>query len=762
MTAPEGRSWTTNAGFPVDELSASYFDWAGSLVVLPQDTGNRIVDTDQFEWSPFPEPAPRRETADRPDQPEQAETDHSVSAAPEMIEVSGPVTATQAETFQPLVQAIAFDFAGFSLPGLLSRAALVSSLPATADWAASPDLQTGPNTAGVDVSGFQQVNIDGWGDSDNVYAWAMFSFQGMLYVTTLTLDGTQPDNEGIRSEGSVYRYDGTDWEVVTENGFGNDHNDGFRCMYEYNGYIYTGSLNELDGAELWRSSNGVVWERVAAQGFGDPTNQAIREMAEFQGKLYVGTQNISLGAGDIWMSSDGVNFEPVTMDGFGNVNNSSFHCFIDFGGYLYVGTRNLDQGGEIWRTGDGDNWEQVVGTDAAIAGGFGTADNDAVFHMMTFKGALYATTGNSIDGFGLFRSTDGETWEQVGDYGFGNASNTFGWRMEVYDGALWLGASNSDPTQGGTLWRSTDGQVWEQMVGADSATGDDYGMDNIENWGFRSLEVYNDQLYVGSANYPYHSAGLLADGAQVFVWLDGTLSLTGTDDDDLINGSREGDTISGEAGSDVLKGRQGDDTIDGGNGYDSIRGGIGSDSIDGGNGNDTISGDNGFDLIEGGDGNDLIEGNHGRDTLYGNDGMDTLYGGMDEDWLYGGLEMDVLFGDNGADVLDGGRHFDWLDGGNGTDTLIGGAGDDTLTGGDGTDVFVYEAGRDYVTDFAQDKDELQLVSTLFTNAIPTVDEIIDIAAVQDGNLVFDFGSGNVLTLMGVTNANLLWNDIVIV
>ncbi|MFN8684001.1 calcium-binding protein, partial [Paracoccus sp. P2] len=71
-------------------------------------------------------------------------------------------------------------------------------------------------------------------------------------------------------------------------------------------------------------------------------------------------------------------------------------------------------------------------------------------------------------------------------------------------------------------------------------------------------------------------------------------------------------------------------------------------------------------------------------------GADTLMGGEGDDRLFGEAGNDRLFGHEG------------------NDTLNGGGGNDTMTGGEGADVFVWNGGRDRITDFDSDDDRINL------------------------------------------------------
>ena len=110
----------------------------------------------------------------------------------------------------------------------------------------------------------------------------------------------------------------------------------------------------------------------------------------------------------------------------------------------------------------------------------------------------------------------------------------------------------------------------------------------------------------------------------------------------------------------------------------------------------------------------------------------------------------------GNDRLDGGRGHDALTGGAGNDQLHGGLNNDTLTGGAGRDVFIFGNGGDLdrVSDFRLSQgDRLRLDDALWAEQgrLTAAQVVTRLAEVERGNVVLDFGGGDVLTLAGVTS-----------
>ena len=105
---------------------------------------------------------------------------------------------------------------------------------------------------------------------------------------------------------------------------------------------------------------------------------------------------------------------------------------------------------------------------------------------------------------------------------------------------------------------------------------------------------------------------------------------------------------------------------------------------------------------------------------------------------------DTIFGDGNANVLEGRDGNDQLDGRGGADTLTGGNGADTFIYGDGD-------GADTIADFNRVQGDLIDVSAV--SAVASFADIQSRTTVVGGNTVINFGSGNTLTLTGVTTSS---------
>lgn len=245
----------------------------------------------------------------------------------------------------------------------------------------------------------------------------------------------------------------------------------------------------------------------------------------------------------------------------------------------------------------------------------------------------------------------------------------------------------------------------------------------------------------------------------------GNDDLTGNKVKNKLYGNDGNDTIDGGKGDDMLFGGLGDDTLIGGKGHDTMAGGAGNDDFQGGEGLDTVDygdettgvtadlkKDNRNDGAALGDSYDKIENLRGTlydDTLNGSGRHNDLFGDKGDDWLDGLDGNDRLDGGGGRDILWGRDGDDTLIGAGGADLLVGGDGDDILTGGIGTDTFKFTSGADVVTDF--DADKLRFDDALWGGGAKTATEIKGYASLSGSDILFDFGSGNTLTLQNYTD-----------
>ncbi len=121
----------------------------------------------------------------------------------------------------------------------------------------------------------------------------------------------------------------------------------------------------------------------------------------------------------------------------------------------------------------------------------------------------------------------------------------------------------------------------------------------------------------------------------------------------------------------------------------------------------------------------------------------------------------TLDGTAGDDVLNGDQNDDMLVGGAGNDTLDGGTDNDTVTGGAGNDTFIMKPGmnQDVITDFAALGAGGADADLIDVSALGIVDfASLSMADNGLGEAVIDFGTGDSVTLAGVSTSSLAAGD----
>jgi hypothetical protein len=291
------------------------------------------------------------------------------------------------------------------------------------------------------------------------------------------------------------------WRQTNQDGFGNLNNNSINALEPFQGGLYAGTSNENSGAQLWRSQDGATWSQVAADGFSDTFNDrsynaSLNDLQAYNGYLYASTYSTGTNGGEVWRSPNGTNWELDIYDGFGDHNNFEIFQMIVFSDTLYAGTSNESSGAEIWRTTNGIQWKQ------ANPDGFGNANNTSVVGLAVFNDWLYAGTQNATQGAQLWR-TNGLSWTPVITAGFGNPDNTIIGALTEFKGDLY--ALTRNPASGSQVWRSPDGLTWTQVASG--------GLGDATNTRGYGLKVFDETLFLVTGN--------LSTGAQVWRSQDG-------------------------------------------------------------------------------------------------------------------------------------------------------------------------------------------------------------------------------------------------
>ena len=318
------------------------------------------------------------------------------------------------------------------------------------------------------------------------------------------------------------------WTQVNSDGFGDPNNIAPEGWVEFNGEIYIGVDNEVTGVEVWRSSDGLTWSQVGDDGFGDSNNAYFWNFEESQSELYASIASSSPSVVRIFKYTAGDGWSQIGSDGLGDSNNTAAYLY-NHDSLLIAFTYNFFSGSEIW-TWNGSAWTQRMSD-----GIDGNSNNLISFPLGEFKGYLYMTSVNSINGTGLWRTDDGVNWVMANDYGFGDENNIYVSGMAEYNGYVYAVTYNS--ATGSEVWRSSDGLTWSQV-------GDD-GFGDKANYMGRTV-IFKDNLYVVTFNWN-HTGNTPATGVEVWRSSDGlTWSQVNTDGFGDPNNRRGYPTIGGE------------------------------------------------------------------------------------------------------------------------------------------------------------------------------------------------------------------------
>ncbi len=305
-----------------------------------------------------------------------------------------------------------------------------------------------------------------------------------------------------------------DWEEVIADAAGrpfgqpnitqNDHID---SLAAFDGYLYASTANGGDsafGTQVWRSATGDrgTWVQVNTDGFGDLRNTNFKDMVLFDGWLCGGTRNQVTGA-QVWCTADGISWTRKNTDGFNAPAVIEVWSAAVYAAALYFGVQDrgmdpseADDVARLYRTtslNGADTWSKIY---------VGPPGSYRVDLLGALRGYLYIAT-RSADGIIILRGATGDpgTWTQVNTAGMvaGRRTN-FGAVVDgaaAYNAALYVAVSNT--TTGVEVWRTAGlleaggPQVdWAQMGG--SGLGD-------PNNSHAELIPFNGDLYAWTTNY---------------------------------------------------------------------------------------------------------------------------------------------------------------------------------------------------------------------------------------------------------------------
>ena len=172
-----------------------------------------------------------------------------------------------------------------------------------------------------------------------------------------------------------------------------------------------------------------------------------------------------------------------------------------FNGDLYFSGFSA-AGMQVWRSHNGATWETLG------AGVLDVPNNTGDGNLAVFKGSLYLSAANSVDGGRIYRSKNGRDWQLLGNQDF-TALNITDAALTVYDGQLY--AFGNDSTSPGCeascarILRSSSGKPgdWELTNGSGG-------------WGPGSAVIRNTQAIFKGHLYAANFIGFFGNGIELY------------------------------------------------------------------------------------------------------------------------------------------------------------------------------------------------------------------------------------------------------
>lgn len=212
--------------------------------------------------------------------------------------------------------------------------------------------------------------------------------------------------------------DGVNYEQVWESGFGNTQNYYIGSLVEFQGYYFMTFRNSDDGFSIYRSPDFENWSLVESGGFGNVENYYIK-LTVFNDKLVgvVFPDDYDTNQISVYQSSNGTDYELVT-EGFGDTDNDWADIDI-YNDYIYVGTYNDGGNGQLHRSQNGEDWEDIT----AQLTGLETEDDE--LNVQNIGGQLFVWSWNDTNGTKMWKYNDNNTWTRWNTDGFGSANNMY-------------------------------------------------------------------------------------------------------------------------------------------------------------------------------------------------------------------------------------------------------------------------------------------------------------------------------------------------
>jgi hypothetical protein len=285
----------------------------------------------------------------------------------------------------------------------------------------------------------------------------MTEHKGLLYMSFYN-DYALVEGKEYSTSAVILATDGDRVWTVLDDGFGNEKNVGIFTVQSFNGWLYAGTHNPAQGAEVWKLEGpdpDAPPVKIVSGGGPRWLNESYMTMYVWKDHLYVGAQASflmrmfgGLKAADLIRIDKNDNWEAVAgrhsiageRSGFGEPSNAYIWSMCEHDGWFYVGTYDIMPGLSYMLT----HPRYLLGMMGL--GGKSYTDDDKLLLLSSLE--MISWRDNA--GADLYKTQDGLNWYAVNLNGLGNRNNYGIRNMESIDGKLFLGLAN--PYDGLEMW----------------------------------------------------------------------------------------------------------------------------------------------------------------------------------------------------------------------------------------------------------------------------------------------------------------------
>ncbi len=305
--------------------------------------------------------------------------------------------------------------------------------------------------------------------------------------------------------------DGSVWEQVNRDGFGNRDNFSVVAMAEYKDALYAMTRNEEDGAEVWKY-DGSDWEQVL---FPDGEKNGVYgnthltnvwgRMIVFNSKLYFGFSSglqgnyLNSTGCEIWRY-DGTSWEAVISDQKDTDETGTITAVSDCDADDGATTAVITDSSKDWTA---DQW---AGGIFQVASGAGIYRK---FYIISNTATSLTIQQNDTAGTGADQSSETE-YTICGSKTYNNPYPKYSYTLgEVEDGDTYTIGTGTDESGFGEFWNKTitDMELFDNKLYVSTGLNYDYGSqvwytEDGDSWSVTQPENSFGNYHTGTASYP--------------------------------------------------------------------------------------------------------------------------------------------------------------------------------------------------------------------------------------------------------------------